>query len=150
MTLSREHFRLSGFLDHAPYFEVDAIIDPDQVELSLPRSLADALKLRKFDTRVLPDENGTPTRYDYASSVRIAGRDCETCSAAVVKGDEVVMGWLPLSSLVKEIKMPGVYSHTFAPSRLRASQKEGWGSRGGAEARREGKTVSGFDGEGAE
>jgi hypothetical protein len=36
--LTREHFRLSGFQDASPAYEVDAIVDPDQLQLTMPHS----------------------------------------------------------------------------------------------------------------
>ncbi len=106
---TREHFRLSGFHDDSPVIEVDAIIDPNQPELTIPRWMSDRLNLRKCGTKFRHNGIGEPC--DYVGAVRIEGRNSETCSGALVAGDQVVMGWLPLSSLVNEVRMAGVYSH---------------------------------------
>jgi hypothetical protein len=91
--LTREHFRLSGFQNASPAYEVDALVNPDQVQLTIPRWMADDLGLQGY------------------GAIRLERRDCESCVSALVKGDDVVMGWLPLSSLVKEVNMPGIYAH---------------------------------------
>jgi hypothetical protein len=107
--LTREHFRLSGFQDASPFYEVDALFDPDQLQLTIPRWMANDLGLRKMGKRSL--HRGSREQFDYVGAIRLEGRDCESCVSALVKGDEVVMGWLPLSSLVKVINMRGIYSH---------------------------------------
>lgn len=104
--LTREHFLISGYDSTDPMVEVDALVDPGQMELTIPRRMSDAFGFQTVDTRYLGGE-----RYDYVGAVHIEGRDTETCSGAVVKGDEVVMGWLPLSSLVKIVKTQGVCGH---------------------------------------
>jgi hypothetical protein len=97
--LTREHFRLSGFQNASPAYEVDALVDPDQVQLTIPRGIADDLGLQSY------------------GAIRLERLDCESCVSTLVKVDEVVMGWLPLSSLVKVINMPSVYSDQEAAAR---------------------------------
>jgi hypothetical protein len=91
--LTREHFRLSGFQDASPAYEVDAIVDPNQLQLTIPHWMADDLGLQSH------------------GAIRLEGRDCKSCVSALVKGDDVVVGWLPLSSLVKATNMPRIFSY---------------------------------------
>ena len=50
----------------------------------------------------------------------------------------VGLGFISHKATKTQRRQEGAYPHSFAPSRLCASQKEGWDSREGAEARREG------------
>ena len=60
------------------------------------------------------------------------------CAKQSIFQRRVGLGFISHKATKTQRRQEGAYPHSFAPSRLRASQKEGLGSRGGAKARKEG------------
>lgn len=81
--------------------EVDthALVDSGSVDLVIPETVARQLRLRDLSPREVRLADGTLQRVRYVGPVQVEtmGRDCVT--AALVMGDQVLLGAIPMQAM---------------------------------------------------
>ncbi len=100
MGIIRQHLRLSN-IAMPQLEEVDALalVDSGALELCIPQSLADRLKLTRLQDREVILASGETKKVPYVGGVRVEVFGRETTVAANVMGDEVLLGAIPMEAM---------------------------------------------------
>ena len=100
MGIIRQHLRLSNIV--MPQIEeVDALalVDSGALELCIPQSLADRLKLTFLEDRDVIVASGEAKKVPYVGGVKIEVFGRRTVQSANVMGDEVLLGAIPMEAM---------------------------------------------------
>jgi clan AA aspartic protease len=100
MGIIRQHLRLSN-IAMPQIEEVDALalVDSGSLELCIPQSLADRLKLTRLQDREVILASGEVRKVPYVGGVKVEMFGRETTVAANVMGDEVLLGAIPMEAM---------------------------------------------------
>ena len=79
--------------------EVDALVDSGASELCIPESIQQELALESFDTRLAELADGKKYEVSVVEPVRIFYRGRRTATTAVVIGNEVLLGAIPMQAM---------------------------------------------------
>lgn len=84
---------------HLNAIEVEALVDTGALHLSVPAEIAARLELDQLHTRMvgLADGSSKEVPYEGPVVVSVLGRECYT--GAIVMGDEVLLGAVPMEDL---------------------------------------------------
>ena len=100
MGIIRQHLRLSN-IAMPQIEEVDALalVDSGALELCIPQSLADRLKLTRLQDREVILASGEARKVPYVGGVKVEVFGRQTTVAANVMGDEVLLGAIPMEAM---------------------------------------------------
>ena len=100
MGIIRQHLRLSN-IAMPQIEEIDALplVDSGALELCIPQSLADRLKLTRLQDREVILASGEVKTVPYVGGVKIEVFGRQTTVAANVMGDEVRLGAIPMEAM---------------------------------------------------
>jgi clan AA aspartic protease len=76
-----------------------ALVDTGAMHLCIPKSMQEALKLKGHDTRPVRIANGETVEVPYVGPVKIGLMGREVYTGAMVMGNEVLLGAIPLEDL---------------------------------------------------
>lgn len=79
--------------------EVDALVDPGAVHLSLPEHVALQLGLAELEKREATLADGSKSLVSYVGPVKTSSRNRSCYTGAMVLGDEVLLGAIPVEDL---------------------------------------------------
>jgi len=79
--------------------EVNALVDSDASELCIPEMIRQELALESFDTRFAEQADGSTHEVAVVDPVRIFFKGRRTTTTAVVIGNEVLLGAIPMQSM---------------------------------------------------
>jgi clan AA aspartic protease len=79
--------------------EVEAIVDPNALHLWIPRQVADQLQLKETSKRKVTTAEGKKRICPYVGPLEIKFKNRTCFSGAVVTGDEVRLGHMPMDDL---------------------------------------------------
>ena len=100
MGIIRQHLRLSNIaMPQLEEIDALALVDSGALELCIPQSLADRLKLTRLQDRDVILASGEAKRVPYVGGVKIEVFGRETTVAANVMGDEVLLGAIPMEAM---------------------------------------------------
>ena len=108
MELIRQHVRLSN--PHEPHLEeIDAValVDSGAAELCIPERLAQQLRLKYAGERVVEFADGRQEAADVMITVKLDVFGLSWAGQAVVIGNEVLLGALPMESLGLQVDPRG-------------------------------------------
>ncbi|WP_375393173.1 aspartyl protease family protein [uncultured Sphingomonas sp.] len=108
MGLIRQHVRLSN--PHEPELEdIDAmaLVDSGAAELCVPEHIAQQLKLKHAGERIVELADGSRQSADLMITVKLDVFGLSWAGQAVVVGNEVLLGALPMESLGLQIDPRG-------------------------------------------
>jgi clan AA aspartic protease len=80
-------------------FKVEAIVDPHALHLWIPQRVADQLKLKVTSKRKVTTADGKKRICPYVGPLEIKFKDRTCFSGAVVTGDTVRLGHMPMDDL---------------------------------------------------
>ena len=100
MGLVYQHIRLSNF-SRPELEEIDAraLVDSGAVDLCIPRHVANQLRLTKLEEREVTIANGEKLIVDYMAAVKVEVFGRQTVTGALVLGDQVLLGAIPMESM---------------------------------------------------
>lgn len=100
MGLVRQHIRLSNFaLPEVEELDANALVDSGALELCIPRLVAKQLKLTKVEERKVTLADGRVEIVDYVAPVKVEAFGRNTVTGALVMGDGVLLGAVPMESM---------------------------------------------------
>ena len=100
MGLVRQHIRLSNLaLPEVEEVDAIALVDSGAMELCIPESLARQLKLQTVSQRNVRIADGRSVLVDYVAPIRIEVFGRATVAGALVLGDMVLLGAVPMESM---------------------------------------------------
>ena len=79
--------------------EVDALVDSGASELCIPEAIRQQLALESFDTRTAELADGSQHEVAVVEPVRIFFKSRRTTTTAVVIGNEVLLGAIPMQAM---------------------------------------------------
>ena len=79
--------------------EVDALVDSGASELCIPEGVRQQLELESFDSRLAELADGNTREVDVVEPVRIFYQGRRTTTIAIVIGNEVLLGAIPMQSM---------------------------------------------------
>lgn len=79
--------------------KVDALVDPGAVHLCIPEHLQIQLKLKEIDKKEATLADGSKKLVPYVGPVLIRFKDRASFVGALVLGDEVLLGAIPMEDL---------------------------------------------------
>jgi len=100
MGIVRQHIRLSNFA-RPDIEEVDAhaLVDSGAMELCIPPLVARQLQLTKVEDRKVKLANGQVEVVSYVAPVRVEAFGRNAVAGALVMGDTVLLGAVPMESM---------------------------------------------------
>ena len=100
MGLVHARIQLSNALrpDLSPV-EVDALVDSGASELCIPERIRHELALEAYETRTAELTDGSTHEVDVVEPVRIFFKSRRTTTTAVVIGNEVLLGAIPMQAM---------------------------------------------------
>jgi len=100
MGIIRQHLRLSNIaMPQIEEIDALALVDSGALELCIPQSLADRLKLTRLQDREVILASGEAKKVPYVGGVKVEVFGRETTVAANVMGDEVLLGAIPMEAM---------------------------------------------------
>lgn len=100
MGIIRQHLRLSNIaMPQIEEIDALALVDSGALELCIPQSLADRLRLTRLQDRDVILASGETKKVPYVGGVKVEVFGRETTVAANVMGDEVLLGAIPMEAM---------------------------------------------------
>ncbi|MFB0872310.1 MULTISPECIES: clan AA aspartic protease [unclassified Sphingobium] len=100
MGLVRQHIRLSNFAEpQIEEVDANALVDSGALELCIPRLIAKQLRLTKVEERKVHLADGRVEIVDYVAPVKIEAFGRSAVAGALVMGDMVLLGAIPMESM---------------------------------------------------
>lgn len=100
MGIIRQHLRFSNIaMPQLEEIDALALVDSGALELCIPQSLADRLKLTRLQDREVILASGEAKKVPYVGGVKVEVFGRETTVAANVMGDEVLLGAIPMEAM---------------------------------------------------
>ena len=79
--------------------EVDALVDSGALELCIPERIRKELGLEAYDTRFAELADGSTQEVEVVEPVRVFFKNRRTTTTAVVIGNEVLLGAIPMQAM---------------------------------------------------
>jgi clan AA aspartic protease len=100
MGIIRQHLRLANFArDDLEEIDALALVDTGALELCIPQHFANQLRLKLIGEREVTLADGTRQVVPYVGPVRIEAFGRQTVQSAIVVGDEVLLGAIPIEAM---------------------------------------------------
>ena len=96
----RQHIRLANFgRPDVEEIDANALVDSGAMELCVPASVARQLQLEIVGQRPVVVADGRRVTVDYAGAVRVEVFGRTAITGALVMGDQVLLGAIPMESM---------------------------------------------------
>ena len=100
MGIIYQHIRLANFgRDDIEEIDANALVDSGAAELCIPQHIANQLRLKQLEEREVRIANGDRVLVPYVGGVRVAVFGRQTVTSAVVIGDQVLLGAIPMEAM---------------------------------------------------
>jgi clan AA aspartic protease len=100
MGIIRQRLRLSNIaMPQIEEIDALALVDSGALELCIPQSMADRLKLTRLQDRDVILASGETKKVPYVGGIKVEVFGRETTVAATVMGDEVLLGAIPMEAM---------------------------------------------------
>jgi clan AA aspartic protease len=100
MGIIYQHIRLANFgRDDLEEIDANALVDSGPAELCIPQHIANQLRLKQLEEREVRIANGDRMLVPYVGGVRVAVFGRQTVTSAVVIGDQVLLGAIPMDAM---------------------------------------------------
>jgi clan AA aspartic protease len=100
MGIIYQHIRLANFgRDDIEEIDANALVDSGAAELCIPQHIANQLQLKQLEEREVRIANGDRMLVPYVGGVRVAVFGRQTVTSAVVIGDQVLLGAIPMEAM---------------------------------------------------
>lgn len=100
MGLVYQHIRISNFArPELEEMDACALVDSGAVDLCIPKHVANQLRLTKVEDREVTIANGDKQVVDYVAPVRVEVFGRQTVTGALVLGNQVLLGAIPMESM---------------------------------------------------
>ncbi|MBC7506189.1 MAG: aspartyl protease family protein [Sandarakinorhabdus sp.] len=94
-----QHIRLANFgRDDLEEIDANALVDSGAAELCIPQHIANQLRLKQLEEREVRIANGERVLVPYVGGVRIEVFGRQTVTSAIVIGDQVLPGAIPMEA----------------------------------------------------
>ena len=95
-----QHIRLANFSrDDLEELDANALVDSGAAELCIPQRIADQLRLKQLEEREVRIANGERVVVPYVGGVRVEVFGRQTVTSAIVIGDQVLLGAIPMEAM---------------------------------------------------
>ena len=95
-----QHIRLANFgRDDLEELDANALVDSGAAELCIPQHIANQLKLKVLEEREVRIANGDRVLVPYVGGVRVEVFGRQTVTSAIVIGDQVLLGAIPMEAM---------------------------------------------------
>ena len=84
---------------HHEVFEVEALASTDSVHMCIPQHIASQLRLDEYDKKEATLADGSKPLVPYVGPLEIRFKDRVGFCGALVTGDQVVLGLIPLQTM---------------------------------------------------
>ena len=100
MGIIRQRLRLSNIaMPQIEEIDALALVDSGALELCIPQSMVDRLKLTRLQDRDVILASGEIRKVPYVGGVKVEAFGRKTTVAATVMGDEVLLGAIPMEAM---------------------------------------------------
>ena len=100
MGIIYQHIRLANFgRDDLEEIDANALVDSGAAELCIPQHIANQLRLKQLEEREVRIANGDRMLVPYVGGVRVEVFGRQTVTSAVVIGDQVLLGAIPMEAM---------------------------------------------------
>jgi len=100
MGIIYQHIRLANFgRDDIEEIDANALVDSGAAELCIPQHIANQLRLKQLEEREVRIANGDRMLVPYVGGVRVEVFGRQTVTSAVVIGDQVLLGAIPMEAM---------------------------------------------------
>ena len=100
MGIIYQHIRLANFgRDDIEEIDANALVDSGAAELCIPQHIANQLRLKQLEEREVRIANGDRVLVPYVGGVRVEVFGRQTVTSAVVIGDQVLLGAIPMEAM---------------------------------------------------
>jgi clan AA aspartic protease len=100
MGIIYQHIRLANFgRDDLEEIDANALVDSGAAELCIPQHIANQLRLKQLEEREVRIANGDRVLVPYVGGVRVEVFGRQTVTSAVVIGDQVLLGAIPMEAM---------------------------------------------------
>jgi clan AA aspartic protease len=95
-----QNIRLANFgRDDLEEIDANALVDSGAAELCIPQHIANQLRLKQIEEREVRIANGDRVLVPYVGGVRVEVFGRQTVTSAVVIGDQVLLGAIPMEAM---------------------------------------------------
>ena len=95
-----QHIRLSNFgRDDLEELDANALVDSGAAELCIPQHIANQLRLKQLEEREVRIASGERVLVPYVGGVRVEVFGRQTVTSAIVLGDQVLLGAIPMEAM---------------------------------------------------
>lgn len=95
-----QNIRLANFgRDDLEEIDANALVDSGAAELCIPQHIANQLRLKQLEEREVRIANGDRILVPYVGGVRIEVFGRQTVTSAIVIGDQVLLGAIPMEAM---------------------------------------------------
>ena len=95
-----QHIRLANFgRDDLEEIDANAPVDSGAAELCIPQHIANQLRLKQIEEREVRIANGERVLVPYVGGVRVEVFGRQTVTSAIVIGDQVLLGAIPMEAM---------------------------------------------------
>jgi len=92
--------RLANFgRDDLEEIDANALVDSGAAELCIPQHIANQLRLKQIEEREVRIANGDRVLVPYVGGVRVEVFGRQTVTSAIVIGDQVLLGAIPMEAM---------------------------------------------------
>ena len=92
--------RLANFgRDDLEEIDANALVDSGAAELCIPQHIANQLRLKQIEQREVRIANGDRVLVPYVGGVRVEVFGRQTVTSAIVIGDQVLLGAIPMEAM---------------------------------------------------
>lgn len=100
MGIIYQQIRLANFgRDDLEEIDAQALVDSGAAELCIPQHIANQLRLKQIEEREVRIANGDRVLVPYVGGVRVEVFGRQTVTSAVVLGDQVLLGAIPMEAM---------------------------------------------------
>ncbi|MFZ4382584.1 MAG: clan AA aspartic protease [Sandarakinorhabdus sp.] len=94
------NIRLANFgRDDLEEIDANALVDSGAAELCIPQHIANQLRLKQIEEREVRIANGDRVLVPYVGGVRVEVFGRQTVTSAIVIGDQVLLGAIPMEAM---------------------------------------------------
>jgi clan AA aspartic protease len=100
MGIIYQHIRLANFgRDDLEEIEINALVDSVAAELCISQQIANPLRLKQLGEREVRIANDDRVLVPYVGGVRVEVFGRQTATSAIVIGDQVLLGAIPMEAM---------------------------------------------------
>jgi clan AA aspartic protease len=100
MGIIYQHIRLADFArDDLEEIDANALVGSGTAELCIPQHIANQLRLKQLQEREVRIANGDRVLVPFVGGVRVEVFGRQTVTSAIVMGDQVLLGAIPMEAM---------------------------------------------------